>query len=64
MVKVTFYIGLGSQKRDIWSGALEALPRISEQIVVGTGATGYTVEYVHHLLPLGKRKHIVEIYVR
>lgn len=64
MVKVTFYVGLGSQKREIWSGALEVLPRIGEQIVVGTGATGYSVEYIHHLLPLGRRKQIVDIYVR
>lgn len=61
MTKVEIYTGLGSQKHRIWSGNVEVLPRIGEDVVTDkNGDRGYTVERIHHWLML----NIVEIYVR
>lgn len=60
-MKVEVYIGLGTQKKRIWKGDLDVIPRKGEDVVIDKdGDRGYTVDYVHHWLA---DKH-VELFVR
>lgn len=61
-MKVEVFTGLGSQKKRVWKGNLDILPRIGEDIVTDkAGSHGYTVERIHYWLADGPR---VEIYAR
>lgn len=59
---VEVYIGLGTQAKIIWDGQLDHVPRIGEDVLLGQD--GYTVEYVHSVLPHKTRPGRVKIYVR
>jgi hypothetical protein len=64
-MQVEIYTGLGSQRRCVWKGDLEVLPRIGEQVVLDEdGDRAIRVEYIHHWLPFGQKKGWVEIYGR
>ena len=65
-MKVEIYIGLGTGAKRIWSGALDCLPRINEEMVIGN--KGYMVEFIHHHLTAKPKDpgsgQLVKLYVR
>lgn len=61
-MKVEVFTGLGTQKKRVWKGNLDILPRVGEDIVIDKdGNIGLTVERIHYWLADGPR---VEIFAR
>lgn len=62
MVTVEIYTGLGHERHRVWSGELETVPRVGEEVVLDKdGSYTITVECVTYWIADGKR---VEIYGR
>ncbi len=61
-MKVEVFTGLGSQRKRIWKGDLDILPRVGEDVVTDKeGSDCYAVERIHYWRADGPR---VEIFVR
>lgn len=62
---IEVHTGLGSGRREVWSGNVDAVPRVGEYVTWDNGDTGGYVESVTHWLSKARNKPShVEIYVR
>jgi hypothetical protein len=65
MAYIEVYVGLGTQRREVWSGNVEAVPRVGEQVTWDNGDSCGQVQRVTHWLQKSKNKpSYVEVYVR
>ena len=64
MTDVILYTRVGSERKEIWSGRLAAIPRVGDSVVLNDGDTNYTVKSVEHWLAGSRQRGSVAIYAR